>query len=52
MEYMQNMNTQSPTVSKLWPMFKSRLKVTDKVTHSKFVVLSDMPCHKEHVCQI
>ena len=43
-----NMNVQSLTVRELWPMFKSR----SKVTHSKFMELSERHCHKEHVCQI
>ena len=43
-----NMNTQSLTVRKLWPMFKSR----SKVTGSKFMVPLERPCHKEHICQI
>ena len=34
-----NMNTQSLTVRKSWPMFKNRLKVTVKVTRSKFVII-------------
>ena len=43
---MPSMNAQSFTVRKLWPMFKSRSKVIDKVTHSKFMVPSERPCHR------
>ena len=32
--------------------FKSRSKVTVKVTCSKFMVPMERPCHKEHICQI
>ena len=39
------MNAQFLAVRKLWPMFKIR----SKVTISTFIVLSERPCHKEHV---
>ena len=32
--------------------FKSRSKVTVKVTSSKFMVLLERSCHKNHTCQI
>ena len=41
------MNAQSLTVRKLWPMFKSRSKVTVKVTRSKFMLPLERPCHKD-----
>ena len=52
---MPNMNGLSLMIEELWPMlkfFKSRSKVMVKVTFSKFMVLSERPCHEEHVCQI
>ena len=33
-------------------VFKSRSKVTVKVTSSKFMVLLERSCHKDHTCQI
>ena len=50
--HIANMNAQFLTVRNLWPMFKIRSKVTMKVKRSKFMVLSERPCHKERVCQI
>ena len=32
--------------------FKSRSKVTVKVTSSKFMVPLERSCHKDHICQI
>ena len=49
-EHMPNMNAQSLTIRKLWPMLKSSSKVT--VTHSTFMLPLERPCHKEHICQI
>ena len=37
--FMPNMNTQSLTVRKLWPMFRSRSKVTVNVSHLKFMTI-------------
>ena len=52
---MPNMKALSLTIKKLWPMlkfFKSRSKVTVKVTSSKFMVPLERSCHKDHTCQI
>ena len=46
---MPNMKALSHRIKKLWPMlkfFKSRSKVTVKVTCSKFMVPSERSCHK------
>ena len=50
-----NIKAPSLRIKKLWPMlkfFKSRSKVTVKVTCSKFMIPSERSCHKEHSCQI
>ena len=52
---MPNMKAFSHRIKELWQMlkfFKSRSKVTVKVTRSKCMVPSERPCHKEHTCQI
>ena len=52
---MPNIKAPYLSINKLWPMlkfFKSRSKVTVKVTCSKFMVLSERSSHKEHSCQI
>ena len=52
---MPNMKVISLTIKKLRPMlkfFKSRSKVTVKVTSSKFTVPLERSCHKDHTCQI
>ena len=52
---MQIMKALSLTIKKLWPMlkfFKSRSKVTVKVTSSKFIVPLERSCHKVHKCQL
>ena len=52
---MPNMKAVSVTIKMLLPMlkfFKSRSKVTVKVTSSKFMVPLERSCHKDHTCQI
>ena len=53
---MPNMKAIPLRTKELWPMlkvfFKSRSKVTVKVTCSKFIVPSERSCHKEYSCQI
>ena len=52
---MPNVKAISLRIKKLWPMlkfFKSRSKVTVKVTSSKFMVPLESSCHKDHTCQI
>ena len=52
---MLNMKALSHRIKKLWPMlkfFKSRSKVTVKVTCSTFMVPSERSCHKVYTSQI
>ena len=52
---MPKLKALSFTMKKLWPMlkfFKSRSKVTFKVTSSKFMVPLKRSCDKDHTCQI
>ena len=52
---MPNMKALSHRTLKLWTMlkfFKSRSKVTVKVTCSKFMVPSERSCHKVYTCYI
>ena len=39
-------------VGAMFKFLKSRSKVTVKVTHSKFMVPFERPCHREYTCQI
>ena len=50
--HLSNMNAQSLTVRKLWPMYKSRSKVRVNATRLKFMVPLEKPCHKERIGQI
>ena len=59
---MPNMNALSLRIKKVMANVKkvmanvkvceNRSKVKVKVTHSKFMVPLERPCHKEHTCQI
>ena len=54
--HMPSMKALSLIIEKLWPMliffFKSRSKVTVKVTRSKFMVPLERPCHNQHTFEV